>query len=143
MGNDIDDIFFPVADRGDENVHVMEYVMDDDDGGNKLAYSLAEEHAFGRGIKVSMALLQHLLGSFNLPIKVAVDTKDESGVASRQVVWLKEKSPTVGVFYIHEPLLSKIRSFSHEARHWSPSEDRGSDGIPCLALELGVRERRG
>ena len=139
----VNGIFSPVADHGDENVHIREYVMEDQDGGNKLAYSLAEEHAFGRGIKVSMALLQQLLGSFSLPMKVAVDAKDESGVASRQVVWLKEKSPTVGVFYIHEPLLSKIRSFSHEARHWSPSEDRGSDGIPRLALELGVRERRG
>ena len=108
---------------------------DDDERGYKLAYSLAEEHAFGRGVKVSMMLLEQLLGSFSLPMQVAVDVKDESGTQSRQVVWLKEKSSTVGVLYIHEPLLSKIRSFSHEARHWSLIEI-GYDGVPCLALKL-------
>lgn len=94
-------------------------------------------------VTLSMTLVIQLFGEgvgSILPLDVLVDCPGEG---MSEVVSLRRKSNTQAVLFCHEPLLSKIKGFSHHHRKWKRGEDsRLQDGTsrPTVILELGIKK---
>ena len=88
-------------------------------------------------LSVNLTTIMDLLGySLRLPMKVKIEVHGEES----QLVWLKDKGNSErAFFYFDEPLLSKVRRYNSKHRRWSLGVS-GSDGIPRLVLELGVKK---
>ena len=127
-------------DGGDNEAHEEEQGDMEEDAAHNALLSLAPSvHKKIRNpLHIPMPAVKELFGeSVELPIDVIVDVPE---FGMRQLVRLRSQGSLYGVFHINEPLLSKIKCYSGYHRKWSQSESSGSDGIPCLMLELGTKK---